>query len=215
MSEPIPAVLRRDAKVTRKARPLIEDSRIVKCRVVEQLGEIDDELTELHRRARRIVEEARESAEEIRRQARARGRREAMNECMKNLAKARDEYAELKKCAERDMVTLAFQIARQIIGRTIELDAEVITEIVGQALVNARGREQIVVQVHPDDYDRVQSVRHRYVRSLDGVPVYFESNAELQPGDCFIETESGCIDARLETQLDVMRQELLDDELSE
>lgn len=210
MGDPIPTVVRRDSSISEAAKPLLESAQVLKARVVEDLQDAHDQIEQLHREAEQLVEEAEQQADQIREQAREEGRKEAMQECMENLAMARDEYTKLKQRAEQDMVTLAFRIARRIIGHAIELEPKIVTNIVGEALVNARGREQIVVHVHPKDYQQVQESRHEYAQAVDGVAVYFEPDDELQRGDCIIETESGRIDARLDTQLEVMEEALLD-----
>ncbi len=213
MSEPIPTVLPRDCEVATKAAPLFDDARVVSARAIDDLRAVEAELQELIDRAQTAVEEAEERAESIREQARTQGRNEAMEECMEHLAAARSEYTVLRQRAEQDMVTLAFRIARRLIGRTIELDPEVVRDIVGTALVKARGREEIVVCVHPEDLRYIEQWRDEYTRSLDGVPVYFDSDPELERGDAVIETESGRIDARLESQLEVLRNAVMDAEL--
>ncbi len=209
MSEELPRVLRRDSAAVRAARPLVDDARVIKERVIEDLQEIDDELKALHDRGQEVIDDAEDQAEKIREEAREEGRKEGMRDCLEALAKARAEYSRLCNRAERDMVTLAFQIAQRIIGHAIEVQPEVVRDIVGEALIAARGRSQIAVRLHPDDHQWVESHRHEYARDVDGVTVYFETDASLERGDCVIETESGRIDARLETQLEVLRTALL------
>lgn len=209
MSEPIPTILKRDSPAVRAVRPLVEDARVLRGRVIEDLHAVDEELETLQRQGRQKLEEAKQQAEAVRDEARKQGRKEGLEECMEELAKARAEYGKLRGRAEQDMVTLAFQIARRIIGHAIEVHPEVVRDIIGEALVTARGRRQIEVRVHPDDQEMVEAERQRYARELDGVPVYFEADAALERGDCVIETESGRIDARLETQLEVLREALL------
>lgn len=208
MSEELPTVISRGTEIARRARPIVERARVLKGRVVDRLGEAERELQKLRADSEKVLEEARREADQIRRRAREEGRREALEECMEELAKARAEYAKLKQRAERDMVTLAFEVARRVVGHKIEVEPRVVRDIVGEALTAARGREQIVVHVHPDDHQEVRAARDRYARSLEGVPVYFEVDATLERGDCVIETESGRIDARLDTQLQVMREAL-------
>lgn len=209
MNKPIPTVLRRDSEAVRKLRPLIDDARVLKARFVDEVAVLDDELAELRREAKVAVEEAEENAASIRKQAREQGRKEGLQECMEQLSRARAEYERLRARAEQDMVNLAFQIAHRLIGHTIEVEPEVVRDIVGEALATARGRRDIVVYVHPDDHGQVEAARADYARELDGVPVYFERDSAIERGGCVIETESGRIDARLETQLEVLRDALL------
>ena len=209
MTEPLPTVLEREGDVVRAARPLFEEGRVIRARVIDDLRAIDDELRTLRKQARDTLDEARREAQLIQKRARKQGRVEAMQECMEELGRARAEYGKLCSRAERDMVTLAFQIARRIIGHSIDVQPDVVRDIVGKALTSARGRREIVIYVHPKDYDIVESARQDYARDMEGVPVYFEADSSLQRGDSVIETESGRIDARLETQLDVLRETLL------
>jgi flagellar biosynthesis/type III secretory pathway protein FliH len=210
MSEPLPALLSRDSPVAKRARPLWEDARVLKGRVVSELGYLDAEISTLYEEAHRAVEEARQQAQAIEEEARQRGEKEGLAQCMEHLAAARSEYKKLRSRAEHDMVTLAFHIARRLIGHAIEVQPEVVRDIVGEVLVTARGRQQIVVLVHPEDRRELEANRHEYARELDGVPVHFEGDASLERGGCVIETESGRIDARLETQLKVLREALME-----
>lgn len=209
MDEAVKPVLPRESEVVQNATPLVSRARVVRAEVLDDLEAIDEEITELRGRAEQLVEQAEADAQSTREQARQEGRKEGLEECMENLAAARAEYREVRQRAEQDMVELAFEVARRIIGHAIDVKPEVIRDIVGEALMGARGREEITVRIHPRDHDQVQEVRNDYARELDGVPVYFEADSSLERGGCIIETESGRIDARLETQLQVLREALL------
>ncbi len=210
MSEPLPTVLCRDSPLVQRARPLWEDARVLKSPVVSELQRVESEITALHEEARQALEEARLQAQEIEEEARQRGEKEGLAQCVEHLAAARSEYKKLRSRAEHDMVTLAFHIARRLIGHAIEVQPEVVRDIVGEVLVTARGRQQILVLVHPEDRRELDANRHEYARELDGVPVHFEADPSLERGGCVIETESGRIDARLETQLEVLREALME-----
>lgn len=211
MDEQLPTLICRDSEAARAARPLVSQARVLKARVVAELRGVDQQLEELHQQGQQIVEEARQEAEEIRSQAAEEGRREGLRECMEALGKARAEYGILCDRAESDMVKLAFQVARRIIGHAIEANPEIVRDIVGEALVSARGRQKISVRVNPEDFATVQANRDEYARQMEGIPVYFEKDSTLERGDCVIDTESGRIDARLHTQLEVLEQALLTD----
>lgn len=210
MSDPIPTVLGRDSKLAKAARPLLERADVVDGRVVSDLERLDRQLTDLRRRADELVDEARSEADAIRDQARQEGRQEGLQECMEKLAAARAEYETVRERAEKDMVQLAFHIAQRLLDQVIELDPRVVRNIVGEALTAARGRREIVVIVNPEDQKILEQSRDEFARQLDGIPVYFEADSELGRGDCFIETEAGRIDARLETQLEVLRDSLME-----
>lgn len=211
MKEPLPTILASDSPVARTVRPLLGGSRVLRGAIVEDLQAIEEEIRELHEEARRVLEDAQHRAAEIEERAKKDGYRDGIAECTEQLASARAEHEKLRQQAEQDMVTLAFHIARRLIGHAIEVEPMVVRDIVGEALVTARGRRQILLRIHPDDLEVVEKNRDDYARELDGVPVQFEADASLERGGCVIDTESGRIDARLETQLAVLREALLNE----
>lgn len=208
MDKPIPVILRRESELAQIVRPLLDNARVLRGPTVRELRDLEREIQAASSRARLMVQEAQERVDEIEEEARQRGEKEGFKEWIHEIARAKLEYTRLQEQAEQDMVKLAFHIAQRLIGHAIEVQPEVVRDMVGQALVMARGRSQIVVRVHPRDHQQLQAVRDEYARQLDGVSVYFEADPALERGGCIIETESGRIDARLEIQLEVLREAL-------
>lgn len=209
MVERYTPVLRRSSPEAQLVRPVIGKARVLSAEVVRDLQYIQAELEELRQQALREVMEAKKEAQTLREAARAEGMKEGLKEVMHELANARAEYSRLQVKAEQDMVTLAFHVARRIIGHAVDIRPEVIRDIVGQALLMARGKREILIRVHPDDFAILQPRRAEFASQLDGVPVHFEADSTLDRGGCVIDTESGRIDARLETQLEVLRDALI------
>jgi flagellar biosynthesis/type III secretory pathway protein FliH len=204
MSE-LDIVLSAQSEVARAARPLIEGATVWTAEVVDELSGIEAALEAARTRATEILEQARTEASLIREDAREQGRREGYAECVRDLARARAEYQRLQERAEEDLVALAFQVASRLLGRQIEVDPGAVVGMVEQALRSARGRRTIVVAVHPEDLPAVRAARAELVETVEGVPIHFEVDEGLERGDCVIETESGRIDARLATQIAVLR----------
>lgn len=209
MAEKMNLILGRSSPEAQLVRPLFAKARVLGAEVVRDLRCFQDEMEELRRAAREEVADARAEAQGLRDAAREEGRREGLKEIMEELARARAEYGLLQVKAEQDMVTLAFYVAQRIIGHAVEVQPEVVRDIVGQALLMARGKKEILVRVHPDDLSELEPRRAEFASQLDGVPVHFEADPSLERGGCAIDTESGRIDARLETQLEVLREALL------
>lgn len=209
MTEKITMILGRESPEAQLARPLIKKATMLSAGAIRELSAIHDELEELRQRTQTTLAEAKEEAQAIADAAREQGRHEGLKEVMEQLARARAEYRRLQSDAEQDMVALAFHVAHRIIGHAVEVNPEVIRDIVGQALISARGKKDIVVWVHPEDYAQLEPQRAQFARELDGVPVHFKADPEVERGGCAIDTESGRIDARLTTQLEVLREALM------
>lgn len=208
MSNEMDVVLSAGSLAARAARPLFAGARVMKAGVVGEVRALEQVARRVEGEGRGLLESARAEAVRIREEAREEGRRQGLEECVRELARARGEYRRLQDEAERDLVDLALEVARRLVGQVVAQDREVVVSMVREALRGARGRRSIVVRVSPEDGPVVEAHRHELARAVEGVPVYLEVDESLGSGDTVIETESGRIDARLETQLAVLREAL-------
>ena len=211
-AEPAAAVVRVIKAVDAASRivePLFEGEPVVLgARVVRGVEQVEALMVGARAAAAAIVAEAEAEADALRDAARQQGQAAAQKEALESLGRARAEYARLQQAAEDDMLQLAFGIARRVIGRAVELDPEIVADIVRANLEHVRGRMRIVVVVHPDDLPAVERRRAELVAAVEGAAVYFDSDSDVARGGCFIQTEAGRIDARLDVQLEAMRRAL-------
>ncbi|MFW5968084.1 MAG: type III secretion system stator protein SctL [Persicimonas sp.] len=179
-------------------------TRVVSARVVDSIEEANLQLERASREAERMLEEARREAERLREEARTEGHEEGLAEVVELMAQARKEYSALIEGAEDDMLQLAARLAERIVGEALELDPSRIQRIVADVLRHARGKQQITVHVAPADREALDSATGELAQVVDGVAVHLESDPELGRGSCVIQTETGRIDGRIETQLDTL-----------
>ena len=88
------------------------------------------------------------------------------------------------------------------------LDApQVILPVVREAINHVRDQKEIIIHVEPYSYDLVLMARPEFKSMLtDGTAtIEVVSDEALKPGDCVIETPNGGVDARLSTQLDLLK----------
>lgn len=64
---------------------------------------------------------------------------------------ARARYDEALASSREALATLAFDVAEQVIGRAVTVDAAVLEALASQALARARGARRLLVCAHPDD----------------------------------------------------------------
>lgn len=183
--------------------------RVMKGAVIKDVQAVQGYLQQACVEARRIAEEGAREVEKAYQEAREAGRREAFEEVLGELGRARSEYDKLMRASETDMVELALHIARQIIGYLIEVEPTVMRDIVAKSLVQVRGKSQIVVLVHPEDLKVIEKMHGELAQQVEGAALYFGEDPRIERGGCVIETESGRLDARLDVQLDVLRGILL------
>jgi type III secretion protein L len=156
-----------------------------------------------------IRERADSFARESRETAYREGSETALGEWNTLLLEARERRDQALASVERDLLRLSVKIAEKILGRELKSDRKAIVDIVANALRQARRNEMITVRVNPADLPVIEEHGQRLERSgrekfLDIVP-----DPLVATGGCVIESESGAIDAQLETQLRVLERALL------
>jgi flagellar assembly protein FliH len=106
------------------------------------------------------------------------------------------------------LVELAFEATVRILGQAAPT-REGVQAVVREALVSLRDREQVVLLVAPGDLDIVRSMGVDLARLAGSKGVEIVADDRVEWGGCLIETASGGLDARLETQVQRLRDLML------
>ena len=125
----------------------------------------------------------------------------------KTLRDAKELTAEYFIKAEDDIVKIVIMAIEKILPQHF-LDApQVILPVVREAINHVRDQKEIIIHVEPYSYDLVLMARPEFKSMLtDGTAtIEVVSDEALKPGDCVIETPNGGVDARLSTQLDLLK----------
>ena len=103
---------------------------------------------------------------------------------------------------EANSLQLVLGIAERVIRREVKRDINVTQTWLRESLELASGCQQLRIRLHPHDYELLQnqtrSLQAEFVQLADAEIV---PDAEVSPGGCCIDTEYGCIDQQIETQL--------------
>ena len=103
---------------------------------------------------------------------------------------------------EREVVDLAFAAARRILRREATLDRTAAAGIVRSCMDEKSNAEVTRVLVHPDDLEQV--------RLCVGPGIEVASSKDVTRGGALLETKSGVLDARIDSQLDELQMGLAD-----
>lgn len=118
----------------------------------------------------------------------------------------------LLKESEEDLLTLAVMIARKIVQREISQDPGILASIIASAVGGCTERDRVVVHLNPDDYGLVSANRQTFLSGLgDDFPITLSPNEDVGPGGCLVETSTGTVDARIESQIDEIYRTLLEE----
>ncbi len=191
---------------------------------LEELAELKAMvLEEARKEAQRIVAEAEKEAEAIRRKAYEEGWREGEKKAQEVVKRAWEEKVKvferiLKECArarehnwkvlQEPLCELVFALAEKVIQREAER-APFVGETIAQALLRLSQRERVLVRVHPEECALVREFKEDLFRRIDGLEfLEVKEDPRVARGGCIVETQFGNVDARIETQIAILREEI-------
>lgn len=211
------------AKIEARERELDKLRLEAKGALAKAKAEAEEEKQRILAEAETEIENLKEEAkvqghEEGLREGREQGRQEALDEmkdainsaneqAMKTLKDAKDATLDYMLQAEHDLAEVVLTVAEKIIPQHFIDAPQVILPAVREALLKIKDQKEIFVHVAPDNFDLVLMARDEFRSMLPGGNASLEivSDESLKPGDCLIETESGALDARVSTQLELIR----------
>jgi flagellar assembly protein FliH len=114
--------------------------------------------------------------------------------------------------AQVDLVKLSLYIAKRIVAREIDSDKHVTAGNVERCLSLLSERKNLVVRVAPSLVDAVNERLPEMVRRLgDLSSVKVAADESIKPGGCELASQSGVIDATIDSQLDEIERVLFGD----
>ncbi len=125
----------------------------------------------------------------------------------KTLQDAKEATAEYFIRAEEDIAKIVMLAIEKILPQHFLDVPQVVLPVVRQAIKQVRDQKEIKIHVAPDNYDIVLMAKAEFQSMLtDGTAVLeVISDDVLSVGDCVIETPNGGVDARLLTQIELMK----------
>lgn len=110
--------------------------------------------------------------------------------------------------AEKVAVEIGFHAAAKIVGLSAT-DRKLVEAIVETAMESVADKSNLIVRLSPADYERLTLAdNEKRLSALTGVDL--RSDRSIQFGGCIMESSGGMLDARLELQLEAIKQALLD-----
>lgn len=112
--------------------------------------------------------------------------------------------------AERKTLELVLQAVESVTKQEIRTDKNIILNVLKESLLEAAKTEEVIVRVSPTEVEHIEEKSNFWVpinAKLDGIKI--EEDSRVEAGGCLIETSSGSVDARLDTQLQNIRETFL------
>jgi flagellar assembly protein FliH len=168
-------------------------------------------LEQIEARRAEIFEQAYQEGYEAGEQAGQQQARQARDEEIAALleiaASMRSAFDGYLSDAEDVLVEIAFASVCKILGRAL-CERAGVSAMVQELIEQVREREQLVVRLAPADYALLAEPHAQASRS-DAWNVQLKPDARVSLGGCLIDSPSGTLDGRLETQLERLREVLV------
>ena len=125
----------------------------------------------------------------------------------KTLRDAKEQTAEYFVRAEDDVAKVVMLAIEKILPQHFLDVPQLILPVVRDVIQQVRDQKEIKIHVEPESYDLVLMARGEFQSMLtDGTAILeIVSDEALSPGDVVIETPNGGVDARLLTQIELMK----------
>lgn len=134
---------------------------------------------------------------------------EAQAEAKEIILAARGQAHEMLQLAETQIVDIALTIARKVLKREIDENPMTILPIVKEALSKVVDQDNIVLRVNPDDTELLEHAKRDLQHMIGGdKKLAIVADHTVSPGGCLIDTESGTVDASIDTQFAIIKQAL-------
>lgn len=137
-----------------------------------------------------------------------------LREWVKNLdttiIEVTEQFTNQRTKLEQVSIDVALSIAEHILATTVHAHASAVAvEQARKALQQIHGASTITLRVSSESYDALKEAEYSMRTSLGaGKTLHIECDDSVEKGGCIVQTESGIIDAQLQTQLKTIREEL-------
>ncbi|WP_339174366.1 flagellar assembly protein FliH [Anoxybacillus sp. FSL W8-1294] len=136
---------------------------------------------------------------------------EAIREAKKIAQSANEQFYHMLQSADETILLVACKVAERIIGERLAENKEHFLGLVKQVIQEVREHEEVKIYVHPAYYDVVvrQKEELKALFSQD-VHLFIYPDETLAETSCIVESPFGRIDASVDTQLEQLKQQLLE-----
>jgi flagellar assembly protein FliH len=185
-------------------------------------------LESVRREAAKIVQEAHQQAEQVRKKAEALGRATAQQHARMALdqemaervatfiaaldqlvAQTNESREDWLRRWEQSAIAVVTAVAERVIRREIREQPEISLELIREALQLAAGADDVTLHLNPNDYELLGVHNDALAASLGRLaPTHIVADPSVTPGGCVVQTSLGRIDQQIESQLARIQEEL-------
>lgn len=137
----------------------------------------------------------------LRAQAKEEGYQEGLTQFNTHILALEEHGRKIYRDTQNSILRLSLQAAKKIVNKELELHPDTIVDIVLQALAPIKQNHRITILVNKEDKEILEKHKNRIKEIFEQLQFLgIQERADIAPGGCIIETESGIINANVENQ---------------
>ena len=180
---------------------LSSSEKIIPSHEFSELLEAHEVLAKALEQAEKKRKLAEEECETLRQQAKEEGFQEGLDLLNKHFIDLEKHGRKVYSETQNSILKLALQAAKKIVHKELELHPETIVDIVMQALAPIKQNHRVTIFVNKADRDILEAHKPKIKEIFEQLQFLgVQERADIEPGGCIIETESGIINASVENQ---------------
>jgi len=145
--------------------------------------------------------EVENECEKLKEKAKQEGFNEGLIKFNEHIMQFDKELKKIKHETQKAVIPIALKAAKKIVSKELELHPEAIVDIVLQALSPVKQNHKIRIYVNKADKEALESEKGKIKEIFEHLQsLSILERADVSPGGCVIETESGIINASIENQ---------------
>ncbi len=173
------------------------------------MTDADALIEEAERNAQSLVEEARAQVKEMIAAAAEEGEREGAAQAEHMRDEIQHLLERMLKEVDGEVVRTAMRVARALLAAETQMREDAVVDVAATALQAAKTARDINLRASPRDAPVLRRDKARLVSVLTRAKdLEIREDRRVNPGGVLIETESGVVDAQLDTQLEELEQVL-------
>ncbi|HOO57545.1 MAG TPA: FliH/SctL family protein, partial [bacterium] len=130
-----------------------------------------------------------------------------MNEVIEQL---KAYHTQILEDSQKDILKMAIAVAEKVLHKEIMTDPETVLGVVKDALRRVSFKKHFIIHVNPLDLEILKSASDQIISVLDNhESVKFKASAQVEPGGCVVQTESGTVDAQVDRQFNEVKETVL------
>lgn len=136
---------------------------------------------------------------------------ELISEMENNITSFIKEKQEFADTVEPELLKLCLDIVEKIVRHEIKTDPRVVTRVIKSCLRRIKDGDTVSIRVSKQDVEYVRAQRDELLSVAESVrAINIIDDRRISPGGCVLESFSGDLDARIETQIEQIRKKLME-----